>query len=158
MQLIDKPFDLNHGKKLIQRMNLNKIKSQACFVLGFPGENDEDRILTKKIIQEFTRNGLDEIAVFIITPIPGSEIYSKFSGFNSYSELNFSPIWRDDYKKLNKFRINLYRLFILNKLIFFPTKIFKQIFNFLFFNFETKMEMVPFKAMKLLALEFRAKF
>jgi anaerobic magnesium-protoporphyrin IX monomethyl ester cyclase len=158
MQLIDKPFDLNHGKKLIQRMNLNKIKSQACFVLGFPGENDEDRMLTKKIIQEFTRNGLDEIAVFIITPIPGSEIYSKFSGFNSYSELNFSPIWRDDYKKLNKFRINLYRLFILNKLIFFPLKIFKQIFNFLFFNFETKMEMVPFKAMKLLALEFRAKF
>ena len=158
MQLIDKPFDLNHGKKIIQRMNLNKIKSQACFVLGFPGENDEDRMLTKKIIQEFTRNGLDEVAVFIITPIPGSEIYSKFSGFNSYSELNFSPIWRDDYRKLNKFRINLYRLFILNKLIFFPTKIFKQIFNFLFFNFETKMEMVPFKAMKLLALEFRAKF
>jgi len=158
MQLIDKPFDLDHGEKLIQRMNTNKIKSQACFVLGFPGEDDHDRILTKKLIKNLTRKGLDEVAIFIITPIPGSEIFDQYLGYKSYSDLNFSPTWRDDYKKLNKFRISLYRIFLFNKLIFFPLKIFKQMFNFVFCNFETKMEMVPYKAFKLLLLELRAKF
>ena len=158
MQLIDKPFDLDHGVKLIQRMNTNKIKSQACFVLGFPGENDLDRILTTKMIKNLTRKGLDEVAIFIITPIPGSKIYDQYSGYKSYSDLNFSPTWRDDYKRLNKYRISLYRMFLFYKLIFFPLKIFKQILNFVFFNFETKMEMVPYKAFKLLVLELRAKF
>ena len=158
MQLIDKPFDLDHGVKLIQRMSANKIKSQACFVLGFPGENDHDRILTEKMIKNLTRKGLDEVAIFIITPIPGSEIYDQYSGYKSYSDLNFSPTWRDDYNRLNKFRISLYRMFLFNKLFFFPLKIFKQLLNFVFCNFETKMEMVPYKAFKLLVLELRAKF
>lgn len=155
MKLIDKPFDLTHAEKLIKEMNLFNIKSQACFVLGFPGENDHDRKLTKKMICELTKKGLDEIAIFIITPIPGSNIFDKFSGYKSYSDLNFSPTWRDDYKALNKFRIRMYSIFLFTKLKFFPLKILKQILNFFTLNFQTKMEMVPFKALMLTILHFK---
>lgn len=48
LKLIDKPFNIGHAVKLIKRMNQVGIRSQACFVLGFPDENNDDRELTKK--------------------------------------------------------------------------------------------------------------
>lgn len=109
------------------------------------GENDEDIKLTKEMIIRLTKRGLDEIALFIITPIPGSEIFEKYQGYNSYSQLNFSPTWRHDYKKLNKIRIKFYLIFLTIKSIYFPLKILKQIINFINRRFETKMEMIPYK-------------
>jgi radical SAM superfamily enzyme YgiQ (UPF0313 family) len=138
MKLINKPFNIKHAISLVKHMNKIKIKTQACFVLGFPGETENDINLA----------GLDEIAIFIITPIPGSEIFNNFTGYNSLTELNFSPIWRSDYKKLNFFRLKLYIYFILIKLFMFPIKFFRQIINFFTRRFETKMEMVPYKFIK----------
>lgn len=148
MKLINKPFNIKHAISLVKHMNKIKIRSQACFVLGFPGETENDINLTKKMIAKMTLAGLDEIAIFIITPIPGSEIFNNFSGYNSLTELNFSPTWRHDYKKLNFFRLKLYIYFILIKLFIFPIKFLRQIFNFFTGRFETKMEMVPYKFIK----------
>ena len=97
MKKIGKPFDINHAYKIVKSMNENKIFSQACFVLGYPGENKDDLKLTKNMILNLTKNGIDEIAIFIITPIPGSEIFDTIGGYNNLSELNFSPNWRRDY-------------------------------------------------------------
>ena len=58
------------------------------------------------MILDLTIRGIDEIAVFIITPIPGSSIYEKFEGLDSLSKLTFTPTWRKDYKKLYKERKN----------------------------------------------------
>jgi len=146
-RLIEKPFSVEHATKLIHEMNRVGIRSQACFVLGFPGEEDEDRALTRDLIKDLARNGIDEIAIFIISPVPGSEIFKEFSGYKSLSELNFTPTWREDYGKLNKLRINLYLSFIGWKLRYFPLKILRQGVNFLLRRFETKMEMVPYKAL-----------
>ena len=38
MKKMAKPFDINHAIKIVNRMNKNKIYSQACFVLGYPGK------------------------------------------------------------------------------------------------------------------------
>ncbi len=155
MKMIDKPFDIDHAKLLIKQMNMLGIKSQACFVLGFPGENDHDRSLTKKMIIDLTKSGLDEVALFIITPIPGSKIFNEIKGYNSLTELNFSPNWRTDYKHLNTIRIKFYLIFIFIKIIFYPNKILKQIYNFFTKKFETKMEMVPYKFIKIMILQFK---
>ena len=133
-------------------MNDVGISSQACFVLGYPGEEDEDRQLTEDMLMELTKNGVDEVAIFVVTPVPGSKIYQEFSGFSEYSQLNFSPTWRTDYKKLNKFRLNLYRKFLLGKLRYHPKKILKQPFLFLARRCRTKMEMVPYRALHTLFL------
>jgi anaerobic magnesium-protoporphyrin IX monomethyl ester cyclase len=146
-RLIEKPFSIEHATKLIHEMNRVGIRSQACFVLGFPGEEAEDRAQTRDMIKDLTRNGVDEIAIFIISPVPGAAIFTDFKGYGSLSELNFTPTWRDDYQMLNKFRLRLYASFLMWKLRFYPLKIIRQGVNFLMRRFETKMEMVPYKAL-----------
>ncbi len=144
-----KPFDLDHAVRLVKRMNLVGIHSQACFVLGYPGETDEDLQMTKAMVRELTRQGVDEIALFIITPVPGSAIFDEFKGYDSLSDLNFSPTWRHDYQDLSRFRLRLYLSFLFWKLRYHPLKILKQPSNFLRRRFETKMEMVPYRALVL---------
>jgi len=156
LKLMRKPFNLEHAVRLVKRMNHVGIQSQACFVLGFPGENDVDREMTYRLVQDLTRVGVDEIALFIITPVPGSGIYEQFSGYQSLSQLNFTPTWRADYANLSKFRLRLYVSFLFWKLFYHPLKILHQPFSFLFRHFRTKMEMVPYRAMTLKWLDWRA--
>ena len=144
-----KPFDLKHAVRLVRRMNQVGIRSQACFVLGYPGETEEDRALTWDLVRDLTKEGVDEIALFIITPVPGAAIYEAMQGYRSLSELNFSPTWRDDYQRLSRFRLKLYTRFLFWKLRYHPLKLLRQPINFLRRRFETKMEMIPYKAMVL---------
>ncbi|MBL6980205.1 MAG: B12-binding domain-containing radical SAM protein [Anaerolineales bacterium] len=149
LKLMRKPFDLGHAVRLVTRMNQVGIRSQACFVLGFPGETDDDLQMTWDMVHELTKQGVDEIALFIITPVPGSAIYDEFQGYASLSEMNFTPTWRSDYKTLSKFRLKLYAQFLWWKFRYYPGKIVRQSFNFLRRRFETKMEMVPYRALVL---------
>lgn len=152
MKLMKKPFHYEHAVKMVRRMAMRGIKTQACFVLGFPGETDNDRALTLQMVKDLVIEGLDEIAQFIITPVPGSAIYNDFTGYESLSELNFSPTWRPDYEQLNKFRVRLYSRFLLWKLRYHPFRFLRQPFNFIFGQFQTKMEMTPYRALHTLLL------
>lgn len=144
-----KPFNLEHAIRIVKRMNKAGIRSQACFVLGYPGETDDDLRMTWELVNELTKVGVDEIALFIITPVPGSSIFDEFSGYATLSELNFSPSWRPDYARLNRFRVRLYAHFLWWKLRYHPFKLLQQPINFLRCRFETKMEMVPYRALVL---------
>ena len=157
LKLMRKPFDLDHAVRLVKRMNQVGIRSQACFVLGFPGETPEDLQMTWDLVHDLTKKGVDEIALFIITPVPGSSIFSEFQGYTSLSEMNFTPTWRDDYVSLSQFRLRLYARFLWWKLCYHPLKILRQAFNFLRRRFETKMEMVPYRALVLFWLSRRAR-
>ncbi len=149
LKLMRKPFDLGHAVRLVKRMNQVDIRSQACFVLGYPGETEADLQMTWDLVHDLTRVGVDEIALFIITPVPGSAINKEFSGYSSLSELTFSPTWRVDYARLNRFRVRLYAHFLWWKLRYHPLKLLRQPINFLRRRFETKMEMVPYRALVL---------
>jgi radical SAM superfamily enzyme YgiQ (UPF0313 family) len=149
LKLMRKPFDLDHAVRLVQKMNQVGIYSQACFVLGFPGERAEDLDKTWELVHHLTRVGVDEIALFIITPVPGSDIYGEFEGYTSLSEMNFTPTWRGDYQALSRFRLRLYAHFLWWKFRYHPVKLFKQPINFLRRRYNTKMEMVPYRALRL---------
>ena len=153
LKLMDKPFDLDHAVKMVQAMNANGIRCQACFMLGFPGEEAPDRELTRQMVRDLTENGVDEIALFIVSPVPGSAIFAEHSGNDSLSDLNFTPTWREDYDVLAQFRRDLYRDFLLWKLRYHPIKYVAHARNFLRRRFETKMEMVPYKALYWKAVE-----
>ena len=149
LKMMRKPFNLEHAVRLVKRMNQVGIRSQACFVLGYPGETPEDLQMTWDLVRELTRVGVDEVALFIITPVPGSSIYEQLAGYTSLSELNFSPTWRKDYVQLAKFRLHLYAHFLWWKLRYHPFKLLAQPFYFLRRRFQTKMEMVPYRALAL---------
>lgn len=147
LKKMGKSCDPEHAKRLIRRMHRAGIVSQACFVLGFPGETPADLRATAELVHDLAKIGVDEVVLSIITPVPGSKIYEDFYGYDSLSALNFSPVWRKDFKSLNDFRVSLYARFIFWKLIDHPLKIARQIFAFLCRRHGTKMEMTAYRVL-----------
>lgn len=146
---MDKGFDHAHALELVREMNKLRITTQACFVVGFPTETDNDRELSRKYIKELTKAGIDEVALFIMTPIPGSKTEGQVTGYTELQQLTFSPSWRADYAKLNKFRWSTYAKYLWWKATSHPIKLIKQPFNIITGRFKTKMEMTVFRALKL---------
>ncbi|KJS15161.1 MAG: hypothetical protein VR69_14810 [Peptococcaceae bacterium BRH_c4b] len=149
LKLMNKPFDHDYALDMVRHMNRIGIKSQACFVLGYPGEEENDLKQTEIYIKKLTKAGVDEIALFIMTPIPGTETFGQISGYKNFSELTFSPAWRDDFEILSTFRMRLYKKFLLWKIIYHPFKVFRQMINLLRRRFESKAEMNIYRALRL---------
>jgi len=141
LKLMKKPFNHEYALRMTKEMHRLGIKTQACFVLGFPGEDRRDRQLTQKYIFRLARAGIDEIALFILTPIPGTRTYDLFTGYSDYSELTFAPTWREDYEGLCRFRDAMYKKYLLLKIVFHPIKVIRQVFSLLGRRFQTKSEM-----------------
>ena len=149
MKKLNKPFDYDHGLKIAKYLHKLKISTQACFIAGTPPETKLDRKKSLDYMKKLAKAGVDEIAVFIYSPIPGSYFADQIGGFKHYSELSRSPKWRNDYKEVSIFRYKMYIVFILYKIIFHPIKIIKNIGGILSKNFKTKMEMSIYKLIKL---------
>jgi radical SAM superfamily enzyme YgiQ (UPF0313 family) len=155
---IGKPFNVNHALKIVSESYKLGIRTQACFVLGYPSEKLRDKIKSLSLVAKLTIKGVDEIVVFIMAPIPGSEVYKSYKGkFSSYSSLSFSPRWRSDYKLLILWRVFFYSTFLGLKFFKNPFRMFKQIENLITGKFETKMEMTPVRGLKYLILIIKNK-
>ena len=148
LEKMGKFFDHDHAKKMVRVMHECGIISQACFVLGFPGEEEAQREETRRYILELARSGLDEIALFIMTPSPGSQIYDIYGGPKSLSSMTFSPKWRRDFPKIVRFRRSLYRSFLIEKAIHFPLDLLRQPFDMVSGHYRTKMEMAPVRLLR----------
>ncbi len=155
LKIMNKSFDQKHGIKLIKAMKRLKISSQACFVLGFPGEQINDLKETYKMLKDIVRAGIDEIVFFIITPVPGSAIFKEFNEFHSLNELTFSPTWRKDFNYLNRHRIFLYSYFLFLKLFYQPLSFLINGINIIRRRFKTKMEMTFFRMFKFKLILFK---
>jgi len=146
---MEKPFDHELAIRLTQCMKDARVSSQACFVLGYPGEEISDRVKTERYIRKLTKNGLSEIALFIMTPVPGSAVYlEKHAEMNvphDVSQLTFSPTWRDDYRLLDNFRKKTYAKFFVWKILYQPLTLFAHLWCLCNRKFNTKMEMVAYR-------------
>ena len=71
-ELINKPLRKNKIKKAVDILRKNGIRVHAFIVLGIPGEMDEHRAETMKMIKEV---GFDWVLFFIAIPIVGSRLY-----------------------------------------------------------------------------------
>ncbi len=136
---------------MIKHLHSLHVYTQACFVLGYPGETKEDLALTRGYVKELAKAGIDEIALFIITPVPGSHIYDYFEKDmpKNIHQLTFSPKWRKEYNMLHNFRTKLYLEFAICKCVYHPIKCIKQLFHFLEQKFYTKMDMTVYRVLKL---------
>jgi radical SAM superfamily enzyme YgiQ (UPF0313 family) len=141
---IDKRFDVRHSFQLIRWSRKLNIRTQACFVLGMPIEKRFDRFKSLLLIRLYTILGIDEVAIFIISPMPGSKIYKKSEV--KIEEISFSPSWRNDYTKLSIVRIYWYLNFLVLKLIFHPYEFIKSVQRFFNKKFELKMELAPHRS------------
>jgi radical SAM superfamily enzyme YgiQ (UPF0313 family) len=143
-QEIGKRFENKHSFRLIRWSRKLDIKTQACFILGMPNERVIDRFRSLTLIRVYSIIGVDEIAVFIISPMPGAKIYNSFEV--DIQNISFSPSWRRDYKKLTFIRIYWYLNFLILKILFHPFKFVDSIIRFFDRNFELKMELAPHRS------------
>lgn len=141
LTLMNKPFTHDLALQQVKRMHDSGITTQACFVLGFPGETKNDRLQTVQYVRKLALAGLDEIAPFIMTPIPGSSQWGKLTGFRYLSQLTFSPSWRADFGPLHLFRLMLFARFTLYRLLYNPASLVKSFFGLVTGRFYTKTEM-----------------
>ena len=153
---IGKPFDVKHAKLMIRESYRLGIKTQACFVLGYPTEKSIDRVKSLLLAIELTAAGVDEIVVFIMSPVPGSAVYDSYKGqFDSLSSLSFSPRWRIDFTTLLIWRLFMYFLFLSAKFVKNPNRMLRQIKNLISGKFQTKMEMTPVRGFTYLRIARR---
>jgi len=74
---IGKTFDYKHGLDLTKACARNKIITQACFIIGHPFETRHDIDSSYQYLRSLMKMGLDEAAVFVVAPIPGSALYKN---------------------------------------------------------------------------------
>lgn len=153
--LINKSFKHEYALKCVSYLKKTGIRTQACFVIGMPEEQKKHRLMSLVYMIKLAIRGLDEVACYIITPLPGSKISDRMSGYSSLSECSHSPTWRKDFYSLYFFRLFFYISFIVIKIIFHPIQSLLVPFRILTLNFETKMEMAIFKKMKLIFLKLQ---
>lgn len=145
LRAMKKGFDHDKAIHLTRVMARLGVHTQACFVLGYPGETEEDRRLTERFVRELVAAGLSEIALFVFTPIPGSEAFGLLDGYQSWSQLSFSPSWRADWEGLARFRRSLYVKFAAWKLRWQPAAVLRHALGLARRRFDTKMEMVAWR-------------
>ena len=153
--VINKPFKYNVALEAVKVMQKKGIRTQACFVVGMPGEKKFDRDKSVEYMIKLAKAGVDEVACYIITPLPGSKIFKKIFGYKSFSECSHTPTWRKDFKELYMFRVKFYIIFLFLKFIFYPKQFILMFYRLFTLNFETKMEMSFFKKIKLILMRYR---
>jgi len=143
LTLMDKRFDHAHGLTMTREMRRLGVVSQAVFILGFPGEEDADRMATLRYMKDLIKAGLDEVLVLITSPIPGAAIVEEgiMPAHAEVGEISFAPAWREDYAMLCRWQRRLYRTFFVHKVIYQPLRCVRHTWNFMRRRFETKMEM-----------------
>jgi radical SAM superfamily enzyme YgiQ (UPF0313 family) len=138
-----KTADLDRVPELIGKAASMGTSTCAFFVTGYPGETNRDRRETAEYISKLAKVGVDEVIMPILTPFPGTVAMDEPSlqGFQEYDQLCFSPVWRSDYDRLNRFRLGVYARFYATRLFHHPLRVLRQIMNVITGKAATKTEM-----------------
>lgn len=144
MKIIGKPFDYDHALALVAACRDAGIRTQACFLVGHPGETEDDYQESCRYVRSMVRAGLDELAVFIVSPFAGSRLYAdrKITVADAEALPSFSPMGREGAEVLVRRRRDLIRLFFIEKLKR-GTDLWMQGVRSLFGTPQTKMENLP---------------
>ena len=138
---MNKPMDTRQLLRLVAHARKLGIRMGAFFVLGFEDETDEDRRQTQDLVVELTKRGVDEVSLFIWTPLPGADAFESETGWSRYEDLNWSPCWRRDYARLNRFRRRLYGRWLLTKALYHPVDLCCSLLRTLTGQYALKSEM-----------------
>jgi len=143
---MNKKVDQGHARQVVRWLKKYGIISQGCFVIGLPEETDDDRCQTLLVLLDLARAGLDDPAIFIITLMPGSELAEwSAEAMPSPERCTFTPVWREDYDHLARFRKYAYCRYLIVKLVYHPLSFISYFVNFLSHRFETKVEMTLYR-------------
>ncbi len=144
MKEIGKRFDYDHGLELVRACREHGIRTQACFLVGHPAEDEEDHVRSRDYLTQMVRAGLDEVAVFMVAPFAGSALFARGGVELEDPEAlpSFSPKGRRDFEVYERRRKQLIRRFFAEKLRR-GLDLWLQGLRALFGRPQTKMENLP---------------
>lgn len=118
LKAIGKPFNYAHGLALIEACHRQGIYTQACLLVGHPAETVADYELSCDYLCAMVQAGLDEVAIFIVAPLAGSQLHrqNKIELDDSETLTSFSPQGRRGWEELKHRRRQLIQLFFWQKL------------------------------------------
>ncbi|MCD4706919.1 MAG: B12-binding domain-containing radical SAM protein [Candidatus Sabulitectum sp.] len=143
LKLMNKIADIQRVPTLIKKASELGIATCCFFVAGTPGEISSDRRETRAYIRKLARAGVQEVIMPIMTPFPATPSMDspELQGFTEMDDLCFSPVWRKDYKKLNRFRIGTYLHYYTTRFFSHPISSLKMLGRILTGKCRTKGEM-----------------
>lgn len=81
----------------------------GCFlIVGYPGEGRADRQATARLVEALVRAGVDDLSVFIWSPLPGAYAFDDERGWQRPEQLCWTPRWRARYGLYEGARVGLY--------------------------------------------------
>jgi len=102
-EIVHKPINLAHAKKMVDRLKESGIDVAANFIIGFPGETWNEIRQSLKFAEELDA---DYTKIFIATPLPNTELY-KIAKDGGYLVKGFDfnkHLWTDGCIQTSEFR------------------------------------------------------
>ncbi len=143
LKLMNKTADIHLVPRLIRKASDLGIATCCFFVAGTPGEIASDRKETRAYIRALARAGVQEVVMPIMTPFPATPSMGspELQGFSEMDDLCFSPIWRKDYRMLDRFRLGTYVHYYAARFFSHPVGFFKMLGRIITGKCRTKGEM-----------------
>ena len=143
LKLMNKTADIERVPRLIKKASELGMATCCFFVAGTPGEIPSDRSETRAYIRKLAGAGVEEVVMPIMTPFPDTPSMQspELQGFSELDELCFSPVWRKDYTKLDRFRNGTYYHYYFTRLLYHPVSFVKMLWRMLTGKCRTKGEM-----------------
>lgn len=159
MKNIGKKFNYEHGLRLVEVCREQGIRTQACFLVGHPDETEADFVFSNRYLADMVKAGLDEVAVFVVAPFAGSQLYARdqIALSNSNALPSFSPKGRAGYETLERRRGMLIKTFFKGKLLR-GLDLWVQGLRALFGTPQTKMENLPRRILYIYWLVLKQRF
>jgi radical SAM superfamily enzyme YgiQ (UPF0313 family) len=108
--LLKKPLEEERLYAVQRQCKRRGIRTGAFIIIGAPGEMMGDLFMTAFMIFKLIFLGIDDVSIFIYSPVPGSSMAHSASHDIPQDCLGlcWSPRWRKDYRKLSLIRGILY--------------------------------------------------
>jgi len=103
-----KDVDLDHLVSIAREASRSGMRVGCFLVVGYPGEGAVDRSATGALVRELIRSGVDDLSVFIWSPLPGAGAFELERGYERLEQLCWTPRWRRGYARYEGARIGLY--------------------------------------------------
>jgi anaerobic magnesium-protoporphyrin IX monomethyl ester cyclase len=138
-----KPLREDKLMEIQQQCRKSCIRTGAFIIIGTPGETAVDVLKTAIMIAKLLWHGVDDVSIFIYSPVPGSTMISECEDTmpEDYLGVCWTPRWRKQFRSLSRVRKLLYCVYMLLKLLFQPLSGFRHLRNIMRKTFETKGEM-----------------
>ncbi len=103
-----KDIDLDHLVHLAEVAAKAGLRVGCFLILGYPGERSVDRRQTAELAETLVRLGVDDLSVFIWSPLPGAAAFELERGWARFEQLCWTPRWRARYGLYEGARVGTY--------------------------------------------------